>query len=46
VLTAVISATLRIEGLFVCLTKVRVVLKVAKVVSSCGRVLSSLVRVS
>jgi uncharacterized integral membrane protein len=46
VLAAVISATLRIESLFVYLAKVRVVLKVAKVVSSCGCVLSSLVRVS
>jgi hypothetical protein len=46
VLTAVISAALRTEGLFICLTKVRVVLKVAKVVSSCSCVLSSLVRVS
>jgi hypothetical protein len=46
VLAAVISAALRIEGLFVRLAKVRVVLKVAKVVSSCSRVLSSLVRVS
>jgi hypothetical protein len=46
VLAAVISTALRIEGLFVRLAKVRVVLKVAKVVSSFGRVLSSLVRVS
>jgi hypothetical protein len=46
VLAAVISAAPRTESLFVCLAKVRVVLKVAKVVSSCGRVLSSLVRVS
>jgi hypothetical protein len=46
VLIAVISAALRTEGLFVCLAKVRVILKVAKVVSSCGCVLSSLVRVS
>jgi hypothetical protein len=46
VLTAVISAAPRTESLFIRLTKVRVVLKVAKVVSSCSRVLSSLVRVS
>jgi hypothetical protein len=46
VLTTIISATSRIEGLFICLAKVRVVLEVAKVVSSCSCVLSSLVRVS
>jgi hypothetical protein len=46
VLTTVISAALRTEGLFVRLAKVRVVLKVAKVVSGCSRVLSGLVRVS
>jgi hypothetical protein len=46
VLATVISAASRIEGLFIYLAKVRVVLKVAKVVSSCGCVLSSLVRVS
>jgi hypothetical protein len=46
VLAAIISAAPRTEGLFVYLAKVRVVLKVAKVVSSCSRVLSGLVRVS
>jgi hypothetical protein len=38
VLTAVVNATPRAEGLFVYLSKVRIVLKVAKILSNVARV--------
>jgi hypothetical protein len=38
VLAAVVNATSRAESLFICLSKVRIVLKVAKILSNVARV--------